>query len=69
MKDCRADNVDRTPADYLAYQAGWTTLILKWEQDEQKGLEVKTPTESIKWYQLGALHHIPENQYTCIIEL
>ncbi len=31
MKDSRAENVDRTPAENLAYQVGWTTLVLKWE--------------------------------------
>lgn len=56
MKDLRADEVDRTPAENLAYQVGWTTLILKWEQDEKKGLEVKTPSEKFKWNQLGALY-------------
>ena len=27
--------VDRTPAENLAYQVGWTALVLKWENDEQ----------------------------------
>ena len=56
MKDVRADDVDRTPAENLAYQVGWTTLILKWEQDERNGLEVKTPSDNFKWNQLGALY-------------
>ena len=56
MKDLRADEVDRTPAENLAYQVGWTTLILKWEQDEKNGLEVKTPSEKFKWNQLGVLY-------------
>ena len=56
MKDLRADEVDRTPAENLAYQVGWTTLILKWEHDERNGLEVKTPSEKFKWNQLGALY-------------
>lgn len=56
MKDLRADEVDRTPAENIAYQVGWTTLILKWEQDEKNGLEVKTPSEKFKWNQLGALY-------------
>jgi hypothetical protein len=34
LKDKRIDEVDRTPAENLAYQVGWTTLILKWEADE-----------------------------------
>ncbi|HEN7548065.1 TPA: ClbS/DfsB family four-helix bundle protein [Streptococcus agalactiae] len=56
LKDLRIDEVDRTPAENLAYQVGWTTLILKWESDEQSGLEVKTPTETFKWNQLGELY-------------
>ena len=56
MKDLRAEGVDRTPAENLAYQVGWTTLVLKWEQDERKGLEVKTPSDQFKWNQLGALY-------------
>ena len=56
MKDLPAEGVDRTPAENLAYQLGWTTLILKWETDERKGLEVKTPSEQFKWNQLGGLY-------------
>ena len=55
-KDLRAEEVDRTPAENLAYQVGWTTLVLQWERDEQTGLEVKTPSEQFKWNQLGALY-------------
>ncbi len=56
MKDLRAEEVDRTPAENLAYQVGWTALVLKWERDERKGLEVKTPSDQFKWNQLGALY-------------
>ena len=56
FKDKRYGEVDRTPAENLAYQVGWTTLILKWENDEKSGLEVKTPTEMFKWNQLGELY-------------
>lgn len=56
MKDLRAEDVDRTPAENLAYQVGWTTLVLKWEQDERNGLEVKTPSDQFKWNQLGELY-------------
>ncbi len=31
MKDQRVEGVDCTPAENLAYQVGWTTLILKWK--------------------------------------
>ena len=33
LKDKRVDEVDRTPAENLAYQVGWTTLVLKWEEE------------------------------------
>ena len=56
MKDLRAEGVDRTPAENLAYQVGWTTLLLKWERDERCGRRVKTPSEQFRWNQLGALY-------------
>lgn len=56
LKDTRAVDVDRTPAENLAYQVGWTTLILKWEDDERRGMDVKTPSERFKWNQLGELY-------------
>ena len=48
--------MDRTPAENLAYQIGWTTLLLKWENDEKRGVEVKTPSELFRWNQLGDLY-------------
>ena len=56
LKDKRVPGVDRTPAENLAYQAGWTTLLLSWEADEQHGVEVKTPSEQFRWNQLGDLY-------------
>lgn len=56
LKDKRHDEVDRTPAENLAYQVGWTTLLLKWKQDEKKGLIVKTPSDKFKWNELGKLY-------------
>ena len=56
LKDKRIDEVDRTPAENLAYQVGWTTLVLKWEDDERNGLQVKTPSDEFKWNQLGELY-------------
>ena len=52
LKDKRVEEVDRTPAENLAYQVGWTTLVIKWESDERKGLHVKTPSDNFKWNQL-----------------
>ena len=56
LKDKRVDEVDRTPAENLAYQVGWTTLVLKWEEGEKKGSHVKTPSDEFKWNQLGELY-------------
>ncbi|EFV02873.1 hypothetical protein HMP0721_0070 [Pseudoramibacter alactolyticus ATCC 23263] len=56
LKDKRVPEVDRTPAENLAYQLGWTTLVLKWEEDEKNGFEVKTPSDMFKWNQLGELY-------------
>ena len=56
LKDAHVDGVDRSPAENLAYQLGWTTLLLKWEADERSGLQVKTPSDEYKWNQLGELY-------------
>ena len=56
LKDKRVEEVDRTPAENLAYQVGWTSLVLKWEEDEKNGLDVKTPSDQFKWNQLGDLY-------------
>ena len=34
----------------------WTTLVIKWESDERKGIPVKTPSDNFKWNQLGELY-------------
>ncbi|MCI6988096.1 MAG: ClbS/DfsB family four-helix bundle protein [Campylobacter sp.] len=56
LKDKKITEVDRTPAENLAYQVGWTTLLLKWEENERNGLPVKTPSDKFKWNQLGELY-------------
>ena len=56
LKDKRIIEVNRTPAENLAYQLGWTTLVLQWEENERNGLKVKTPSENFKWNQLGELY-------------
>ena len=47
LKDKRITEVDRTPAENLSYQVGWTSLVLKWEEDERKGRQVKTPSDEL----------------------
>lgn len=56
LKDKRIDEVERTPAENLAYQVGWTTLLLQWEDRERRGLPVRTPSDEFKWNQLGKLY-------------
>lgn len=63
LKDKRNSDADRTPAENLAYQVGWTTLLLKWENDYKAGLEVKTPSDNFKWNQLGALYQWFTDEY------
>ena len=50
------DNIPESLKENLAYQVGWTTLVLKWEDDEKHGIEVKTPSDMFKWNQLGDLY-------------
>lgn len=63
LKDIRVDEIDRTPAENLAYQVGWTSLLLKWEHDERNGLEVKTPSDKFKWNELGKLYQYFTDTY------
>lgn len=55
-KDKLIEGVDRTPSEIIAYQLGWMNLILKWEELEKEGVEVKTPTNNYKWNNLGGLY-------------
>lgn len=63
LKDIRVDEIDRTPAENLAYQVGWTSLLLKWEHDERNGLDVKTPSDKFKWNELGKLYQYFTDTY------
>ena len=64
FKDKRIEEVDRTPAENLSYQVGWTSLLLKWEEDERKGIEVKTPSDKFKWNELGKLYEWFNESYS-----
>lgn len=39
LKDKSVEEVDRTPAENLSYQVGWTTLLLKWEKTREMDLK------------------------------
>ncbi|RLJ31949.1 hypothetical protein CLU97_1390 [Chryseobacterium sp. 7] len=55
--------IDKTPSQNISYQLGWTHLLLQWEADEQKGIDVKTPTPEYKWNNLGGLYQSFYNKY------
>ncbi|WP_339184218.1 ClbS/DfsB family four-helix bundle protein [Oceanobacillus sp. FSL W7-1293] len=55
-KDVSVDDVDRTPAQMIAYQLGWMNLILSWEQANQNGEDAIMPTPDYKWNNLGGLY-------------
>ena len=42
---------------------GWTHLLLQWESDESKGIEVKTPTPEYKWNNPEDCTSLFYNQY------
>ncbi|MGH1516236.1 ClbS/DfsB family four-helix bundle protein [Chryseobacterium sp. JK1] len=62
-KDLLKSGVDKTPSQNLSYQIGWTELLLQWESDEKKGIDVKTPTPDYKWNNLKGLYESFYNQY------
>lgn len=64
LKDKRIEEVDRTPAENLSYQVGWTSLLLKWEENEKAGIEVKTPSGKFKWNELGKLYEWFNESYS-----
>ena len=63
LNDKRGAEIDRTPAENLAYQVGWISLVLKWEEDEKNRLDVKTPSDRFKWNQLGDLYQCFTDTY------
>ncbi|WP_312901272.1 ClbS/DfsB family four-helix bundle protein [Chryseobacterium taichungense] len=62
-KDLPKVNIDKTPSQNLSYQIGWTGLLLIWESDELKGIDVKTPTPDYKWNNLKGLHEFFYRSY------
>lgn len=56
QKDIRIQEVDRTPAEIIAYQLGWMNLVMGWDRDEKMGRTVNTPAPDYKWNQLGGLY-------------
>ncbi|WP_018751136.1 ClbS/DfsB family four-helix bundle protein [Paenibacillus sanguinis] len=62
-KDVRITEVDRTPAEMIAYQLGWMHLVMGWDEDECKGKEVSMPAPGYKWNQLGGMYQSFYDQY------
>lgn len=61
--------IKRGEYENLAYQVGLTSLVLKWEEDERKGLKVNTPSNEFKWNQLGKLYQCFTDTYALIYPL
>ena len=66
LKDLTVIDADRTPSENLAYQVGWTTLLLQWERDEKSGVKAITPSKYYKWNQLGELYQWFNKEYALL---
>lgn len=55
-KDTFVKEVDRSPAQMIAYQLGWMNLIFLWEEKNKNDETVITPSENYKWNNLGGLY-------------
>lgn len=62
-KNVRIPEVDKTPAEILAYQLGWLHLVMGWDKDEQAGQTVPMPAPGYKWNQLGGLYQSFYEEY------
>ncbi len=41
--------------DVVAYQIGWTNLLMGWDRQEERGESPSMPAEGFRWNQLGEL--------------
>jgi hypothetical protein len=55
-KDTRIPEVDKTPAEIIAYQLGWLELVRSWDQKELEGQAFLMPAQDYKWNELGGLY-------------
>ncbi|MGV8400880.1 ClbS/DfsB family four-helix bundle protein [Pseudomonas aeruginosa] len=44
-----------SPADLVSYLVGWNELVLKWLDQDDRGVKVDFPETGFKWNQLGLL--------------
>lgn len=63
LKDRRIPEVDKTPAEMIAYQLGWLTLVMGWDREEREGRIPAMPAPRFKWNALGALYQSFYAQY------
>ncbi len=62
-RDLRLPDVDRTPAEILAYQLGWLSLVRGWDAEERAGGTPEMPAPGYKWNRLGAMYDDFYRQY------
>ncbi|WP_101697066.1 ClbS/DfsB family four-helix bundle protein [Clostridium minihomine] len=55
-KDLMLPDLDKTPAQMLAYQLGWLNLVMSWDSEEKSGRTPQMPAPGYKWNQLGELY-------------
>ncbi|MDQ0065438.1 ClbS/DfsB family four-helix bundle protein [Chryseobacterium lathyri] len=65
-KDILKPGVDKSPSQNISYQLGWTNLLLQWEADEKKGIEVQTPAPGYKWNNLRGLYEAFYEKYEAL---
>ncbi|MGO4697866.1 ClbS/DfsB family four-helix bundle protein [Paenibacillus sp. 2TAB26] len=65
-KDIRIPEVDKTPAEIIAYQLGWLDLVMGWDKDEKEGRPILMPSPDYKWNQLGGLYRSFYDRYTAV---
>lgn len=62
-KNLRFPDVDRTPAEILAYQLGWLALVRGWDAEESAGGTPEMPAPGYKWNRLGEMYADFYRQY------
>lgn len=62
-KDVLVEGVERTPAQILTYQLGWLNLLMRWDREEEQGIDVITPAQGYKWNNLGGLYDFFHETY------
>lgn len=53
--DGHATGTHMSPADLVSYLIGWNELVLKWLDQDDRGVQIDFPETGFKWNQLGLL--------------